>query len=234
MSTAIQSLFTGRAVRMPGDELAPVLSGIVKTSREGRVMLSKNGFHGDEQGDKVFHGGPEKAVHHYPSEHYARWRAAFPDSPVPLQPGAFGENISTFGMTESNVCIGDVYQAGRVLLQVSQGRQPCWKLNRHLGHDGAALAVQRSGAVGWYYRVLQEGLVGRCDKLELVWRPNPAWTMERLHKALFAEDAHASGLAGEWAQAAAIDELTAGWRATFARRVESGQIEDWSRRLQEQ
>ena len=234
MSTAIQSLFTGRAVRMPGDDLAPVVSGIVKAAREAPVMLGKTGFHGDEQGDMVFHGGPEKAVHHYPGEHYAQWRTAFPDSPVALQPGAFGENISTFGMTESTVCIGDVYQAGRVLLQVSQGRQPCWKLNRHLGHVDAALTVQRSGAVGWYYRVLQEGLVGRGDKLELVWRPNPAWSMERLLKALFAEDASTSGLADEWAQAAAIDELTAGWRTTFARRVASGQIEDWSRRLQEQ
>ncbi|NML59793.1 MOSC domain-containing protein [Massilia sp. RP-1-19] len=93
---------------MAGVGDVPVLSGIINTSREGPVMLSRSGLEGDEQGDKVFHGGPEKAVHHYASEHYALWRAQFPGSPVALLPGAFGENISTVGMTERTVCIGDV------------------------------------------------------------------------------------------------------------------------------
>jgi MOSC domain-containing protein YiiM len=152
---------------------------------------------------------------------------------VPLVPGAFGENVTTHGMTERDVCIGDVYRAGTALLQVSQGRQPCWKLNRRFERPDAALSMQRSGATGWYYRVLQEGAIAPGDALVLVERPCPDWPLDRLIRALFPADAAAPGLADEWGRAASLAPLAPNWRTAFARRVGTGRIEDWSRRLAE-
>ncbi|MBV7536448.1 MOSC domain-containing protein [Duganella sp. sic0402] len=229
MRSVIDALFIGKAKPLPRNGHADVASGIVKTLQAGKVWLSFNGLQGDEQGDRMYHGGPEKAVHHYAAEHYAHWRAQYPDSPVPMRPGAFGENISSTGMTEQNVFIGDVYRVGSALAQVSQGRQPCWKLNRLLQREDAALAMQHSGATGWYYRVLQEGWIGSGDTLELVARPQPEWPMARLISALFGVDT----LPDEWRQAAQIEQLSANWCTTFTRRTESLQIEDWTRRLRE-
>lgn len=231
--SVIDMLFTGRAAPLSRDGYPPVASGIVKTAQAGPLWLARNGLAGDEQGDPVYHGGPEKAVHHYAVEHYAWWQACHHYSPVALVAGAFGENVATHGMTEANVHIGDIYRAGTAIVQVSQGRQPCWKLNRLLRTDGAALAMQMSGATGWYYRVLQEGWLAPGDRFDLLERPCPGWPLRRLIAALFPVDPQAPGLAQEWQEAAAIDALTANWRATFARRVQTGALEDWSRRLVE-
>jgi MOSC domain-containing protein YiiM len=134
-------------------------------------------------------------------------------------------------MKERDVCVGDVYRAGGALLQVSQGRQPCWKLNRRFARPDAALAMQRSGATGWYYRVLEEGVVAAGDDLVLLDRPCPDWPLDRLIRALFPADA--TLLLDEWRSAADLAPLAPNWRTAFARRVETGRIEDWSRRLAE-
>lgn len=236
-SIALAALFTGPARPLARAGHPDVPSGIAKAARSAPVRLSFSGLEGDEQGDPVYHGGPEKAVHHYAAEHYGMWAARWPDSPVPLVPGAFGENVSTFGMTERNVHIGDVYRLGSALLQVSQGRQPCWKLNRRFGREDAAATMQGSGRTGWYYRVLEEGAVARGDRFELAERPCPGWPLERLVRALFPHlvpgDAVMAGLRDEWALAAALAPLSQNWRAAFAKRLATGRIEDWSRRLQE-
>ena len=239
----ITALFTGPVspLALPGHP--PVPSGIAKAAQAGPLRLHVGGFEGDEQGDRIYHGGPEKAVHHYPSEHYALWRTRFPLSPVALDAGAFGENFSTAGMTEQDVCIGDIYRvitaragtarAGTALMQVSQGRQPCWKLNRRLAHPEAAFVVQQSGATGWYYRVLETGAVARGDRLDLLERPCPDWPLARLIRALFPADGDTPDLRAEWRLAAALEPLSANWRQAFLRRAETGLIEDWGRRLSE-
>lgn len=232
-AATIALLSTGPARPLAGAGRAPVASGIDKAPRTGRVWLSIDGLEGDEQGDRSYHGGPEKALHHYAAEHYARWRTQWPDSAIPPAPGAFGENVSTSGMTERTVCIGDVYRAGTALLQVSQGRQPCWKLNRRIGRPDAALDMQVSGATGWYYRVLQPGALAAGDRMELIERPCPGWPLARLVRALYPPDLAHAGLAQEWARAAGLAPLSANWRETFARRLATGRIEDWTRRLHE-
>lgn len=232
-SMHIAALFTGPARPLARPGHAPVMSGIAKQARARPLFLARAGFEGDEQGDPVYHGGPEKAVHHYAADHYAMWRARWPDSLVALAPGAFGENLSTLGMHEENVHIGDIYRVGAALLQVSQGRQPCWRLNRRIGREDAARQMQASGATGWYYRVLEPGLVARGDGFSLLERPCPAWPLARLIRALFPAEATAPGLAQEWRLAAALGPLSANWQAAFARRLASGAIEDWSRRLAE-
>jgi MOSC domain-containing protein YiiM len=236
-SIRLEALFTGpaRPLARPGhpDAVNVVVSGIVKAAQAGPVRLSFTGLAGDEQGDRVYHGGPDKALHHYAAEHYAMWAARWPDSPVPLVPGAFGENLATVGMTEREVHIGDVYRLGTALLQVSQGRQPCWKLNRRFGRDDAASAMQGSGRTGWYYRVLEEGAIAGGDRFELVERPCPGWPLERLIRALFPADPAMPALRDEWARAASLAPLSPNWKTAFTKRLDSGRIEDWSRRLRE-
>ena len=104
-------------------------SGIDKQPVSGALTAGPTGLAGDRQADLRHHGGPDKAIHHYPAEHYLAWQATgLPLDPARLQPGGFGENISTTGLTEQTVCIGDVFRAGSIVLQVAQARQPCWKL----------------------------------------------------------------------------------------------------------
>jgi len=221
--TRIETLLAGPARPVDPDGPPLAMTGIAKTPLQGAHWLTRTGLAGDEQGDRLYHGGVEKALHHYPAEHYPMWQ--------PWGIGGVGENISTSGLTEPDVHIGDLYRAGETLLQVSQGRQPCWKLNLRMRRPDAALQMQRSGRTGWYYRVLREGWLESGMALELVDRPHPGWPLARVIAALFAEGPVNAALAGEWRQLALLDALPEGWRNLFARRVATGVVEDWSKRL---
>lgn len=226
----IAALLTGvaRVISAPG---APeVLSGIGKHPRQGALWLAQDGVEGDEQGDRVYHGGPEKALHHYAAEHYPQWQAWHPDSPIRFAAGAFGENVSTHGMSERDVHVGDVFRVGETLLQVTQGRQPCYRLNLRLQRPDAALTMQASGHTGWYYRVLREGWLAAGDVFELVDRPCPAWPLARAIAAMFPDDPDVD-LRAEWLGASQLAPLAERWRMTFERRLASGKIEDWRMRL---
>ncbi len=93
------------------------------------------------------HGGPDKAVHHYPADHYPFWRSELAGHPLLVAPGAFGENISTLGLVEADICIGDRFRLGSALVEVSQGRQPCWKLDHRFGN--AAMTAQVVATRRW-------------------------------------------------------------------------------------
>lgn len=205
------------------------VSGIAKTPAEGPWQITRVGLAGDAQGDLKHHGGPEKAVHHYPREHYGTWRDEIGAHPLLDAPGAFGENLSTTGWTEQSVHIGDVVRFGTAVLQVSQGRQPCWKLNVRFGRDDIAYRTQTSGRTGWYYRVLEEGTAAQGDDLVLIARPQPAWPLTRLITLLYREKDNYEHLR----EMAAIAELADGWRTLAARRVQAAATEDWSSRLNE-
>src|SRR3546814_4948632 len=117
------------------------------------------------------------------------------DSPLLRVPGAFGENISTRGLDEDNVCLGDRFELGTALLEVSQGRQPCWKLNDRFGVPDMVRRVQSSGRTGWYYRVLRPGTARAGDPPRLDSRPHPDWPLRRLNRLLFDRSAeHTSEL----------------------------------------
>ena len=156
------------------------MSGIDKHPVTGPVTLTAQGLEGDEQGDRSVHGGPDKAIHHYAWEHYATWQAELGDLPVLRQPGAFGENFSTTGMTEASLCWGDRVRVGSCLLELAQTRQPCWKLNTRFGHAHMARQVQTTGRTGWYWRVLEGGQVQAGDALYLRERPHPDWPLTRV------------------------------------------------------
>jgi MOSC domain-containing protein YiiM len=137
------------------------------------------------------------------------------------------ENISTAGLTEAEVAVGDTFRLGDALIQVSQGRQPCWKLNHRFGVADMARRVQQAGRTGWYYRVLQTGTVTPGDRLELIDRLAPDWTLRRLWHALYVDRMNLVELEG----IAELDVLAEGWRKYALRRLESRRVEDWSARL---
>ena len=135
-------------------------SAIRKTLADGVLQVTRTGLAGDQQADLAVHGGPEKALHIYPSEHYAHWREVFPEKSEIYRNGGFGENLSTQGFTEADLCVGDIFSAGSARLQISQGRQPCWKLNLHTDNPAQAASFQKTARTGWYFRVLEEGHAG--------------------------------------------------------------------------
>ncbi|MDO5611608.1 MAG: MOSC domain-containing protein [Paracoccus sp. (in: a-proteobacteria)] len=202
-------------------------SGIAKAAVAGPLHLGPTGFAGDEQADLRMHGGPEKAVHHYAADHYPLWQAELGPNPR-FVAGGFGENISTIGLTEDDLCIGDVLAMGRARVQISQGRQPCWKLTAHTGIADMARRVQASLRTGWYYRVLEPGEVAPGDILRLIDRPHDGFTLRRVTGARLG---HATDRA-EAARLAALDHLAPGWRAAFQRKAERpDEIEDDRPRL---
>lgn len=205
-----------------------VPSGIVKFEVQRPIELSLTGFSGDMQGDTARHGGAEKAVHHYPYDHYAEWAEDLGQHPLLSSPGAFGENISTAGLTENDVAIGDVFRLGSAIIEVSQGRQPCWRLNERFDRKAMARDVQSSGRTGWYYRVLQPGIVGPQDGLTLVSRSTPEWSVARIWRAFYIDPLNRNELAG----IAALHRLASSWRDYATRRLQSGRVEDWMRRLE--
>ncbi|MFI8736479.1 MOSC domain-containing protein [Ectopseudomonas toyotomiensis] len=223
-SLQLDALLTGRAqpFTRPGSR-----SGIAKVPRQEALAVTTLGLAGDERGDLRVHGGVEKAIHHYPREHYAAWLAELGEHPMLMQPGAFGENFSTTGWTEDDVCLGDLIRAGSALLQVSQGRMPCWKLSDRFGVANLALRVQQSGRTGWYYRVLQEGVVGVGDRLQVVERIHADWPLSRLSAVLFDKRVEP-----ELLRECLALPLVPSWRRTLERRLEKAEVEDWAPRLQ--
>jgi len=216
----VEALFVGELAPL-GPQKAP--SGIRKSRVAGPQTITRLGLRGDHQGDTKSHGGPEKAVHHYPRDHYAAWAA----EGVEASPAAFGENISTFGVTEADICIGDVYRLGSALLQVSQGRQPCWRLNARFERPDMAFRVQKSGRTGWYYRVLEEGMASAGNRLTLEDRPRPQWPLIRIIDLLYTRTLDMKALA----DLAALPELAQSWRTLATRRIETHSVENWDRRL---
>lgn len=212
---SLLTLRAGRSVPY-GPEGQP--SAIVKLPVLGRAVVGPEGLNVDEQADRVHHGGPDKALHHYPFEHYGAWLMDFPDRTGLLHtPGAFGENLSTLGLTEANVHLGDIFRLGDAVLQVSQGRQPCWKLNQRFGTPDMVARVRASGRTGWYYRVLETGEIGAGDHFERLEQPCPDWPLNRLWQVLFGDGRDPAALA-ELSQHAL---LAAGWRERAQTRLEA-------------
>ena len=223
-ATPLLSLRIGTVAPL-GVRAAP--SGIAKHAVDRPLVLSQTGFAGDGQGDPIRHGGPEKAVHHYPFDHYAAWSRDLGPHPLLAGPGAFGENLSTEGLTEDTVAVGDVFRLGTALIEVSQGRQPCWKLNERFSRPEMARQVQGTGRTGWYYRVLEPGRVSPDDRLALQERRAPEWTLTRIWRTFYIDPLNREELAG----IAALHRLAEGWRSHARRRLERNEVEDWTRRL---
>jgi MOSC domain-containing protein YiiM len=201
-----------------------VPSAIRKSPVRGPLRLGSTGLEGDGQADLENHGGPEKAVCVYPLEHYPYWAERLVRE---MKPGAFGENFSTEGLSESEVCVGDVYRVGGTVVQVSQPRQPCFKLATRHGVKELALWVQETGLTGFYFRVLEEGEVRAGDGIFLIERPAPGATLAEANRVMHRDKRDLAGIE----RLLAVSELSASWRRTFEKRL-SSQTEDTAPRLE--
>lgn len=146
----------------------PVTTGIFKQPMAGRVLMRSLNLDGDQQADLTVHGGTEKAIYAYPMEHYDYWRQELPNETLPW--GAFGENLTTEGLSETTVNIGDCFRIGTAEVMVTQPRFPCFKLNLKFGRDDMVKRFLNSRLSGIYFSVVQEGEVGKGDAIELVKR----------------------------------------------------------------
>ncbi|MEO6958515.1 MAG: MOSC domain-containing protein, partial [Burkholderiaceae bacterium] len=130
-------------------------------------------------------------------------------------------------LTETNVAIGDIFTLGQAVIQVSQPRQPCWKLGVRFNVPGMARKVQTSGRTGWYYRVLQPGQVAAADALDRIERPNPDWTLQRVLNVLYCDSLNID----ELRQLAVLPGLTQRIQDLATRRLADAAVEDWAPRL---
>ncbi|MDZ5460198.1 MOSC domain-containing protein [Azohydromonas lata] len=204
LSSTVDSLFAG-GTGILGPE--GHRSGIFKKQILSQAAVTLNGITGDEHADKRVHGGPEKAVHHYASENYQRFAAQYPDIAKDFFLGSIGENISTHGLTEKNVHIGDIFRIGSVVAQVSQPRSPCWKIDHRFGVERMSMFVAKEHITGWYYRILEPGFMSAGDKIELLERQpgsfsiDDFWKIQLSHRPALDELialAAAPGLAADW------------------------------------
>jgi len=142
-----------------------VLTSIFKSPVEGRRAVRCYNIEGDRQSDLTVHGGPNKAVYCYPSEHYAYWKEQLPASDFSIY-GTFGENLTTEGLLESEVAIGDIFRAGTAILKVTQPRMPCFKLGIRFSLPTMVKLFWQSGRAGIYFSIVEEGDLAAGDSIE--------------------------------------------------------------------
>lgn len=221
-SPRVRAVLTG-----PVRPLGQTTSGIAKQPREGRLRVGPTGLDGDQQADLRVHGGPDKAVLCYAWHHYEAWRRSLPHCALLDAPGAFGENLSVDGLDERDVFMGDRYDIGSARFVVTQGRQPCFKLNLRFDVPDMSRRVQDSGRVGWYLRVETPGEVAAGDPIVLVERPYPSHSVADILDIIREREVRPDRLRP------LLDlPLPPSWQRMFSRRLERGTAEDWTRRLQ--
>jgi MOSC domain-containing protein YiiM len=217
MHAVIPLLFAGAVQPMPGDGRP---TAIFKRPVLTPAWIGPDGLVGDAQADRRVHGGPEKAVHQLPIENHRQLARAFPDLAAQFVAGALGENLSTEGMTDDSVCIGDVFTLGEAELQVCQPRTPCWKINARHGREGIAAHVEREGLAGWYFRVLRPGEVRPGEAMRLSARnPDPV-SLREFHALRQTRRPAVAALQ----RVATTPGLTPDWQRRLQQRI------DWLRR----
>lgn len=182
MIHTVEAVCTGTARPFNGAEL----SAFAKRPREGAVQVLADGLAPDEQADRRVHGGPEMALHLYPLDHHGFWREQLGDHPLLAEPGAFGSNLAVSGLTEAMVHIGDRFRLGSALIEISQPRQPCWKIEHRFDAKGMVASIIQTGRCGWYFRVIEMGEVSAGDSLERVALGAADWSVARAFRALVA------------------------------------------------
>ena len=186
-----------------------VSTGIWKNPIAGPVRVRSLNLDGDRQSDLSVHGGPDKAVYAYPSEHYAFWREQLPDAELPW--GAFGENLTTAGLLEDRLCIGDRLRCGSAELVVKQPRLPCYKLGIRFGRADMLKRFQQSGRTGFYFAVVVEGHLQAGDAIELTAAAPERITVRDVVRAFTGESDDPRLLA----TLAELPALPEGWREHF-------------------
>ena len=183
-------------------------TGIYKTALEGPAWLGKLNLAGDGQGDLKNHGGQYQAVYCYPHEHYAYWSARLDRDDFAF--GQFGENFTTSGLLENEVCVGDKLRIGAALIQVTQPRVPCYKLAHKLSIPGFDKTFLQANRSGFYAQVLEEGQVAAGDSIARVSRDPVGMTVAEVNAALLLDK---NPVATE--RALRLTALSPEWRGRF-------------------
>jgi MOSC domain-containing protein YiiM len=201
---------TPRTVVRDGEEVS---TGIFKTPVKKRIRMASLNLEGDRQADLSVHGGRDKAVYAYPSDHYPYWKKELPGVELPW--GSFGENLTTSGLLESAVCIGDRFAIGAAEVVVTQPRLPCFKLNLKFDRDDMVKRFLASHFTGFYFRVLREGEVGAGDEIIPVHQDeNRVSVLDALH--LYLGESDSSELRN---RALHVEYLSPSWRKEFSEHV---------------
>lgn len=212
---AIVSVRTGRVRELPRPdwdqhEHRTWHSAYGKDERPGPVRVTALGLEGDEQADTAVHGGPQMAVLAYAAAHYRHWREM--PGLERMGPGGFAENLTVDTFDEAGVCIGDVFEAGGVTLQVSQPRGPCAGISRWWNEPRMVALATEGARIGWYHRVLAEGVLARGDAYRLLERPHPTLSVARVFRLRTGLDRDARAAAA----IAECPELSPEWRRHLA------------------
>jgi len=192
-----------------------VTTGIFKTPVAGRVKVHKLNLEGDAQADLSVHGGPNKAVYAYPSEHYAFWKREFPGMALPW--GMFGENLTLEGLLEDEAHIGDRFRIGTAVLMVTQPRTPCYKLGMKFGREDMEARFLASGRTGFYFAVIEEGEMGKGDNIKLIEQGKNQIGISTILRLYFDREHPDAALIRQVLQ---IDALPSGWRRHFLKMLE--------------
>ncbi len=191
-----------------------VTTGIFKEPVEGRVTMRTLNLDGDGQADLSVHGGPSKAVYLYPVEHYEYWREEIPKMALPR--GMFGENLTTEGLLEDAVNIGDRFRIGSAEVMVTEPRMPCYKLGIRFGRDDIIKRFLASRRSGFYFAVLHEGDVGAGDAIELIGSDENNITVADITRLYVSDKDNLEMLR----RAAHVEALPESWRGYFQRQIE--------------
>src|SRR5262245_32928162 len=192
-----------------------IRTGIFKFPNAGRVRVNALNIEGDQQADLIIHGGASKAIYAYPSEHYDFWRKELPEIGLPW--GSFGENLTTEGLLEKDLHIGDRLCMGSVELIVTQPRLPCYKLNARFGRDDMVKRLLKSQRTGFYFAVACEGEIGASDLIHVLNRDENRVSVADITRLYAFERNDLDGMR----RAAEVKALPDGWRDYFRERLET-------------
>lgn len=187
-------------------------TGIFKQPVQGKVMMRRLDFDGDRQADLSVHGGPYKAVYAYPVEHYSFWRKELPE--MDLTWGAFGENLTTEGLDEAGIHIGDRFRIGAATVMVTQPRMPCFKLAAKFQRDDILKRFLASGRSGFYFSVIEEGLVAAGDAIERIYEDENRISVSDINK-LYRNGQDLALMR----RATQLEALPADWREHFIQKL---------------
>ena len=196
---------------------APVLTAIFKEPVEGPVKVGRINLAGDRQADLTVHGGPDKAIYRYPSEHYPYWQSELPD--VSFSWGRFGENLTTEGLLEEALYIGDRLQVGSAVLTVTQPRLPCYKLELRFGRDDMIKRFLRSRRSGFYFSVEQEGELSAGSAIEVLSRDPNQVTVPDISRLYFSKQPDR----GLLERAVNVSALPRAWKESLLERAQARQ-----------
>jgi MOSC domain-containing protein YiiM len=189
-----------------------ILTGIFKEPVASRLVVRRLNIEGDGQADLTVHGGPDKAVYAYPSEHYGPWREQLGRE---LTPGMFGENLTTEGLLEDAVHIGDEFRVGTARLVVTQPRLPCFKLGIRFGDPGIVKSFVRAGKPGIYFAVMEEGEVAASDPIERLAEDQNRITVTEMFRLVLDHNADPAALR----RLLGVPSLAAVWRQELEERL---------------